>query len=144
MADLSVTAASVLKSANGKVKTGIAGATITAGQALYEDSTDSYKLKLADSDASAAASNVVGIALHGAASGQPLDYCYYDPSFTPGATLSNSITGFTGVYVLSDTAGGIKPMGDIDADDYPVVLYVYLTATTCVLNIMRGTATMAA
>ena len=143
MADLTVTAASVLASSNATKRKGIAGATITAGQVLYEDSADG-KFKLADADASAALSNVVGIALHGAANGQPLEIVTEDPLFTPGATLSNSITGFNGCYVLSDTAGGIKPFGDIDADDYCVVLFVYLSATTAYMKIIRSTSTMAA
>jgi hypothetical protein len=42
-----ITAANVLAGANAKKRTGVAGATITAGQTVYEDSTDSNKFKLA-------------------------------------------------------------------------------------------------
>jgi predicted transcriptional regulator len=71
MADLSITAADVQPASDTRKKTVTAGATITAGQAVYLDTTDSNKAKLAD--ASAQASSVAeGIALHGAASGQPL------------------------------------------------------------------------
>lgn len=146
MADITVTAANVLKGANGKTRTGTAGATITAGQALYEDSADSFKLKLADADLSAAGSNCVGIALHGAANGQPLTYVFEDDDFTPGATLSLALgAGATaGVYVLSATAGGIAPADDLAATHYPVVLFVAKSTTKAVLKIIRGTAALTA
>lgn len=143
MSALSVTAANVLAGANAKKKTGIAGATITAGQALYEDASDSYKLKLADADLSAAASNVVGIALHGASSGQPITYDYEDDDFTPGATLSLSAAGDTGVYVLDGTAGGICPFDDLAAGDYPVILMVAKSTTKAVLKITRAGTVLA-
>ena len=144
MADISVTAASVLKGANAKTRRGIAGATITAGQALYEDSSDSNKLKLADANASAATSNCVGIALHAALSGQPIEYVYEDDDFTPGATLSLSVAADSGVYVLSGTAGGIAPMDDLAATMYPVVLFVAKSATKANLKITRGSGVLVA
>jgi hypothetical protein len=111
---------------------------------LYEDSSDNFDLKLADADLSAAASNVVGIALHGAADGQPLEYVYEDPAFTVGGTLSLSGAADDGIYVLSGTAGGIAPVGDIAAGDYPVILGVALSATVLNLKIIRGTAVLTA
>ena len=145
MADLSVTAASVLASTNAKKGKGTAGATITAGQTLYEDTSDldsfgKPKLKLADSDsATAAVRTCVGIALHGASSGQPLQYVIEDSSFTPGGTL---VVGTT--YVLSDTAGGIMPHADLEIGDYPTVLFVANTTALANMKIVQGTTAIAA
>ena len=50
-----------------------AGATITAGQSVYEDQADG-KIKLADANLSLAAAKAKGLALHGALSNQPIRY----------------------------------------------------------------------
>lgn len=144
MADLSITAGSVLKGSNAKTRTGTAGATITAGQVVYEDTSDSNKLKLADNDASSTTSNPVGIALHGAASGQPLTYVYEDDDFTPGGTLSLSAAADTAVYCLSSTAGGICPFDDLGASDYPVILFIAKSTSKAIMKILRGTAALTA
>lgn len=101
MADIVVTAGSVLKGSDATVEEGIAGATVTAGQPVYKDSTDSDKLKLADANASLATAAAVGIALHGASSGQPLKY-QTGGSINPGGTVAIGT-----IYVVSATAGGI-------------------------------------
>lgn len=134
MTDISVTAASVLASAQAVIRTMTAGATITAGMSIYEDASDSYSAKPADADASSAASHAIGIALNGAADGQPVRVCTYDPDFTPGATLSLSGAGDDGIYVVSGTAGGICPVTDLAAADYPCVLMVAKSTTKAVLN----------
>jgi hypothetical protein len=144
VADISITAGNVSMGANGKWREGLAGATITAGQVLYEDSSDSFSLKLADADASAAAANPVGIALNGGADGQPIRYVYEDDDFTPGGTLDLSGATSDGVLVLSGTAGAMCPSADIAAGDYPVVLGVVKSATKMNLKIVRGTAVMTA
>ncbi len=46
MADLSITAANVLRGSNARVETGIFGATVTAGQVVYRDASDNNKFKL--------------------------------------------------------------------------------------------------
>lgn len=135
MADLSVTAASVLKGSGAMVGAGIAGATITAGQALYIDTADGNKLKLADSDGTSPANSVAGIALHGASAGQPIQYATEDASFTPGCTLS---VGGGSVY-LSDTPGGItQTIGDLESGDKVISLGVPLTTTTMYLKPVVG------
>lgn len=144
MSDVSITAANVLAGANAKKRTGIAGATITAGQAVYEDSSDSFKFKLADANASAATAKCVGIALHGASSGQPLTIVEEDDDFTPGGTLSISAAADDGVYVLSGTAGGIAPIGDLASGWYPVIVGVAKSASKMNLKIVRGTAALTA
>lgn len=144
MSDVSITAANVLAGANAKKGRGIAGATITAGQTLYEDPSDSFKLKLADSNASSTTAKCVGIALHGASSGQPIEYDIEDDDFTPGGTLSLSAAADDGVYVLSGTAGGIAPIGDLASGMYPVILGVAKSTTKMNLKIVRGTAALTA
>jgi hypothetical protein len=55
MADLTVTAANVVKGADAKTQVGLYGATVTAGQTVYADPADGGKFKPADADADAAA-----------------------------------------------------------------------------------------
>jgi hypothetical protein len=72
MADLVITAANVLPGSSAVIKEGTAGAAITAGQVVYADSaTNTYKLADCNS-ATAAVRSPKGIALHAAASGQPI------------------------------------------------------------------------
>lgn len=144
MSDISITAANVLASATAKTRKGIAGATITAGQVVYEDPAEVFKFKLADADSSATTAKAVGIALHGAAAGQALAIVEEDDDFTPGGTLSLVDNADSGVYVLSGTAGGIAPMDDLAGGDYPVVLGVAKSATKMILKIIRGPAPLTA
>jgi len=145
MTDLSVTPGSVLASSGAKIRKGIAGATITAGQTLYEDTatldaSGKPKLKLADSDdASVVVRNCCGIALNGASAGQPVFFVDEDASFTPGGTL---VIGTT--YVLSDTPGGIMPAADLEIGDYPTVLFIANTTALATLRMCKGTAAIAA
>lgn len=131
MADLSITAANVLKGANAIFQAGVSGATITAGQPVYLDSaTGTYKL--ADANLSAAAATVVAISLNGASSGQPVSVLQEDDDFTPGATL---VTGT--VYVLSATAGAICPAADLATGWYPNVLFIAKSTTKAVMKIVN-------
>jgi hypothetical protein len=124
MADLSNTAANVIAGSGAKKVSGIAGATVTAGQVVYLDAaTDT--LKLADNDGAAALRSPVGIALHGATSGQPLTYLSRGP-ITIGATVAVG-----DILCLSSTAGGICPAADIAAGDYNTILGI-ATSTTVV------------
>jgi hypothetical protein len=105
MADLSVTAASVLASNSADIKYNYKfGATVTTGQAVYLDAaTNTWKL--IDQDAAATGngvSNIRGIALNNGANNQPAAVCIRDIAFTPGTTLTNG----TAVYA-SDNAGAI-------------------------------------
>ena len=123
MVDLTVTAASVLKGTGASVTAGTAGASITAGQTVYLDSTtNTYKLSDCDS-ATAAARVCNGIALHAAGSGQPLQVLTGGP-ITIGATLT-----LGKVYCLSATAGGICPAADITTGGYLSVLGVPTSTT---------------
>ena len=113
MADLSITAANV-SGADGewsRVEL-VAGATITAGQICYMDTANSNVAKLAQSDGTALEGTVKGIAMHGAASGQPIILAV-SGDIDLGATLTVGET-----YVLSQTAGGVAPIGDLASGDY--------------------------
>jgi hypothetical protein len=95
---------------------GIAGATVTAGQPVYRDGSDSGKLKPADANASAAASAAIGIAMHGALSGQNLRVCV-GGEINMGAILTAGI-----IYVVGATAGEINPAGDLTSGWYTNIL----------------------
>lgn len=123
MADLSITAANVVAGGSATTRDGLAGATLTAGQVVYLDSaTNTYKLADCDSG-TAAVRSPAGIALNGAASGQPVRVLTSGP-VTIGATMTAGLA-----YYLSPTAGGICPVADVLSGDYPVIIGI-ATSTT--------------
>lgn len=127
MADLSITAANVVAGSGAKKVTGTAGATITAGQVVYFDTTDS-KYKLADTDsATAAVRSPAGIALNGASNNQPLTVLTAGP-VTIGATVAVG-----DVYYLSGNPGGLAPFADVAAGDYPCIIGI--CTSTSVLDV---------
>jgi len=131
MADLSITAANVVATA-GEVTTRnvTAGATVTAGQTVYLDSSDSNHAKLADANDTAAKADVTGIALNGAADGQPLQ-------IATGGELDLGATLTVGkIYVQSTTAGGIAPVDDLASSSYVTVIGV-ADAADNILLIMK-------
>lgn len=136
MADLTITAASVVKGSGASVPSGIAGATITAGQVVYLDSATNT-LKLADNDsATAAVRSPVGIALNGASSGQPLAY------LSSGLITIGATTVVGQVYCLSSTAGGICPVADVNAGDYNTVIGIGTSVTQIKVGILEAGAVM--
>lgn len=122
MADVSVTAANVVAVAGSNIIDGTLGATITAGQSLYYDTT-AGTYKLADANASAATGSLDGIALTGGSSGQPVKILT-DGNYNPGGTV---VVGT--IYVLSATAGAICPAADLASGHYVNVLGVGTTAS---------------
>jgi hypothetical protein len=126
MSDLSVTAANVI-SGSDDIGHGTAGGTITAGQPVYRDSTTGHYLPADSNSATAAAHLPVGIALHGAADGQPLAF-QRSGDITIGATLTAGTT-----YYLSATAGGICPAADLTTGMVPCI--VGIAASTSVLRL---------
>ena len=123
MSDLVITAASVAAGSGSRQESGRAGAAVTAGQVVYED-TAADSFKLADNNsATAAARSPKGIALHAAASGQPLSIHKSGP-ITIGATLTPGVA-----YYLSDTPGGICPVADLASGEYPVIIGIALSAS---------------
>lgn len=126
MSNLSITSANVLAGAGSPAVTGVAGAAIAAGDALYIDTSDSNKLKLAIAT-SAAASVFAGIALHAAASGQPITYMT-SGSITIGATVHVGT-----IYVVSATAGKLCPVADLVTGNY--VTIVGMPTSTTLLDV---------
>jgi hypothetical protein len=123
MADLAITAANVVAGVGARKTTGIAGATITAGQLVYQDPADS-KYKLADGNSGTAALRAMaGIALHGASDGQPLSI-HLEGLITIGAAVSTAVG-----YYLSSTPGGICPVADLASGAYPTLVGFAVSAT---------------
>lgn len=131
MADLVITPANVQAGPRALKDQGIAGATITAGQTVYLDTSD-MRMKLADANGSVAQAAVVGIALNGASNGQPITFVYDDDDFTPGATVTNGT-----FYVQSGNPGGIAPSADIVAGWRPALLFIGKTGNKATLKIVR-------
>lgn len=125
MADLTITAANTLAGKDGKFRTAKAGEAITAGEALYLDS--SGKALLAQHDGTAAEALVVGISLGAAALGAVVEY------ITEGELAMGTILTAGVVYVLSATAGAIAAVGDPGSADYMTVLGV--AKSTAVLSV---------
>ncbi len=129
MAELTITAASVLQT-NGNTQEGIAGATITAGQPVYLDSsTNTYKLAQCDGSTPWADAVVVGISLHAALAGQPLKIQ------TSGTLAIGATVGVGLIYVLGTTAGLIMPSADLVSTNRLVILGFAPSATTLTLCI---------
>ena len=128
MADLVITAANVVAGSDAVRESGTAGATITAGQAVYLDTTD-MKYKLADSNGAAALRVPSGIALNGASNGQPL-VIQKGGDITIGGTLTAGIP-----YFLSDTPGGICPLADIGTGEFSCIVGIAESASVLAVNI---------
>lgn len=136
MANLTITAANVLAGSNATTRQGTAGATITAGQVVYfDDTTSTYKLADCNS-ATAAVRSPAGIALNGASSGQPL-MVLTGGDITIGATLTAGVA-----YYLSGTAGGICPVADLIAGDYPTVLGIAKSTSVLAFDTVEAGAAL--
>ncbi len=125
MADLTITAASVLAGSGAVTENGTLGATVTAGQVVYKDTADG-RFKLADSNGTSALIRTpYGIALNGGASGQSVKVLRAGP-----ITIGASVTAGTD-YWLSDTPGGICPRADLGSGEYPSLIGL-ATSTTVI------------
>lgn len=106
---LSVTAAGVLSRSGATIVSGTAGASITAGQAVYLDNNDSeWKLAQADGTAAEAGSSNVGVSLHASEDGQPLDV------ITAGDWYAGAAATEGEDYYVSDTPGTLDDRGEHD------------------------------
>jgi hypothetical protein len=126
MADVVVTAASVVKGSDTQMQDGILGATVTAGQTGYLDTATST-WKLADSNASLTTGTLGGIFLNGGVSGQPVKVAV-SGSINPGFTVTVG-----SIYVLSATPGGIAPAADLTSGWYTSIVGIGITATSLML-----------
>lgn len=127
MADLSITAASVIAGSNAVIARGTFGETVTAGQAVYLDSSTKKWLKADSNSATAAARQAGGIALNGGAINQPATV-QTAGDITIGATLTAGSP-----YYLSETPGGIEPTADLGSGEY--VCLLGLASSTTVLHL---------
>lgn len=124
MADISITAANVLKSANQGTLTGTiaAGVTITQGEYIYQLANGTFGL--ADSNGISPANSVAGVALTGGSPGQPVVYTTSDSALVFGGTgtsgavlyLSNNAGNVTATY--ADLASGttVITLGIVNTD----------------------------
>lgn len=131
---LSITASSVIKGTGARTSKGTAGATITAGVPLCKNPTGG-KLEAADANgASAYMKVVIGISLHGASDGQPLEY------IIGGNLTINAVMTPGTIYVLSATAGGIDAASALASGHTVDVLGVATSTTNLNLNIFNSGA----
>ena len=123
-ADLTVTATQVLPGTNANLATTTAGVAITAGQALYIDSSGVAQLAKADT---AAHAKCAGIATNNAAASQTVTY-QTGGKFTIGAGAAPTVGT---VYVVSRAvAGSLSPWADLQAGDFVTIVGVADTSST--------------
>lgn len=128
MADLTITAASVVKGAGAVLESGYAGETITAGQPVYKDPTSQLYLRADNNSAVADARKVRGIALANAALNQPL-VIQTAGEITIGAAVVKG-----GTYVLSANVGMICPQADLVSGNDVAIIGVAKTTAIVVLG----------
>src|SRR5262245_16499793 len=134
MADIVITAANVLIGTGAKVKHGILGATVTAGQAIVKD-PGTGRYVLADANhATPALRRPDGIALNGGAIGQTVTLATDGPVTIGGPAVSGT------VYVQSGTPGGVAPAADLAAGFETTILGVGISATQIRLKINASQA----
>jgi hypothetical protein len=134
MASISITAANVVKGNDAAVTNGTAGETVTAGMAVYLNTTTNKWLKAqCDGTAAEAGASGLGVALNGASDGQAL-------AVQTGGTITIGGTAVkAAVYVVGATAGDIAPTSDVvTTGNYRSILGV---ATTTGILYLRPLAT---
>lgn len=129
MADLSITPANVVAGSNAIKQGGVAGEAIVAGKWVYIDPATKNFLLADSNSATSAARKAKGVALNGAAAGQPLQVqtggdLVMGGTMTPGAP-----------YFLSETPGGMEPTADLGAGEYVCLLGLARSATVFAIGI---------
>jgi hypothetical protein len=132
MADITVTAASVVPGDGAVYLDGIFGATVTAGQLCYRDMADGAKFKLAQNDGTLAESQHAGVAINGGASGQP-GRLQTDGDFNPGGTV---VVGE--LYLVSATAGAIAQEADVGSGKYVSFVGIGITTSKIRMGIINS------
>ncbi|MDX0555542.1 hypothetical protein GOL37_27350 [Sinorhizobium medicae] len=135
MADLVITAASVVAGTNSTRDIGTAGATITAGQAIYLDAATN-KWLLSDNNGTGTR-QVHGIALNGASLNQPISI-HKAGDITIGATL---VAGTD--YWLSGTAGGLCARADLTTGMDAVQVGIAKSTTVLAVDVQDPGVTLA-
>lgn len=132
MADLSITATAVVAGSNARITDGVAGETIAAGKMVYRALT-SRAISLADNNSATAEVRLpLGIALNGGAAGQRIAVAT-EGDVTVGATLTPGV-----FYYLSDTPGGICPVADLLAGEYPCIVGQAINASVLRMRIVSA------
>ncbi len=131
MPAFTINTANVVKSTSGSIFIGTAGQTITAGQPLYLDTTNSiYKL------ANGLTNNpVAGIAVASANTNQDIVICTRDPNFSCGYPI---VAG--NIALLGNVPGAIQPYEDRTTGWYVTALGVGIGANR-VNFILQGSNT---
>lgn len=118
-ADLSITAGNVeILASTTTVQVVRLGATVTAGQPVYRKSSDGKYYKCDCDDADDALADAAGIIVTGGAADA------YGVIVTAGPMDLGASLSVGANYLVSDTAGGIKPAADIASGDNIVSLGV--------------------
>lgn len=135
MADISITAASVVPGTGAIIKQGTAGVALTAGQTVYVDPSTG-NIKKANALTSATTAACVGIAVNNAAANQPVNY-QVAGQITIGATVTTGA-----IYLASgNNDGGICPAADVTTGWYTDVLAIAISTTVFqIYNVTPGVA----
>lgn len=138
MAALTITATQVLPTSTTVTEQGTSGATLTAGCAVYLDTTtNTWKLI----DANDTATNVYrpGIALNAASASQPV-------TVAVGGTISlgaGAAPTLSTIYIVGATPGDIAPASDLASNWRTIILGVGGATNTLIMNIFNSGATKA-
>ena len=119
MADIVITAANLLQSANARFSQQKAGVAITAGQAVYLD-TASGTVKLAKANGAAPINSLFGIAAENAAINQQILIITSDTALAIGGTIAAGAL----VWLSAVNAGGLNatPADDVSGGTMTRVL----------------------
>lgn len=127
MADLTITPANIIAGASAQKETGIAGASLLAGQVVYKEAATG-QFKLADSNSATVEQRTpYGITLNPALTSQPVTVV------TSGDLGFGAILTAGAGYYTSETPGGIQPVADLGAGE--LVSLLGFATTTSNLNV---------
>jgi hypothetical protein len=141
MADLTITAANVVAASDVTKRVVTAGEEVTQGQLLYLKAADNKYWKTDCDGVAAEPRQAHGIALSAASADQPVVVAYLASggNINLGATLSVGK-----IYVGSATAGGIRPVDDLVATQYPTIVGIATTTSNLRIGVVdAGTAAAA-
>lgn len=136
MADLSITASSVVPGADAAFETGLAGEAIAAGKAAAFNPATNLWMLADNNSATAALKSVRGVAVCSCAAGQPVTV-QKSGSLTIGATVTPGTA-----YYLSDTAGGICPLADLASGEGVSLIGIATSASVLALSVKNTGATI--
>jgi hypothetical protein len=132
MADITVTATSVVPGSDAQTLPVVWGETVTAGMSVYKAADGLWYKAQNDGTAIEAGSTKLGIALSGGAVNQP-GTVQTGGTITIGATV---VVG--GVYIVSSAYGGVAPFADISTNRLSILGYAPTTTTLIVNPIATG------